>query len=403
MIDRQKKYVFIARGSSHIRYFKAVAAGSSLNIAVIRLSPLHLAPSLIRYARITKRVDLEALVAPHLEKKAIKHPTLRRSVFWPAFVSLTRFLTKFSIAKNAAIIHRAKADVVGVWNGQKQPSAGIAVAARALGKEVIYFENGLLPNTTTCDWSGVNCKNSLPKDAEFYRRFYVDKTLPCELVTRKAVREKAAGLGAEHLPERYIFVPFQVETDSQIISNSPWIKNMSQLYSHLSNVIEQVDDADLHIVIKEHPSEPTRHDHLHQKNTRIVFANHCNTQELIERAHAVMTINSTVGIESLMLGKPVIVLGDACYDIDGVTHKVQSEQAMLKALNTLEHLYSNPEVKGGFLHFLHDHYVIPTTWKNIDEQHIRAISQRLLRQDVLAQSLDDYKSVRSLQADQGVR
>lgn len=392
MTERQKKYVFIARGSSHIRYFKALAAESSLNIAVIKLNLLRFGPSIKRYTDVTKNVDIEALVTPHLEKKAIKHRTLRKSVFWPAFVSLTRFLTKFSIAKNAAMIDRARADVVGVWNGQKQPSAGIAEAARALGKDVIYFENGLLPNTTTCDWSGVNCKNSLPKEAEFYRRFYVDTTLPCELVTRKAVREKAAGLRAEHLPKRYIFVPFQVETDSQIISNSPWIKNMSQLYSHLSNVIDQVDDADLHIVIKEHPSEPTRHDHLHHKNKRILFANHCNTQALIERAQAVMTINSTVGIESLMLGKPVIVLGDACYDIEGVTHKVQSEQAMLKALNTLAHLYADPVIKGGFLHFLHDHYVIPTTWKKIDEKHIQAITQRLLRQDVLAQSLSDYKS-----------
>ena len=391
MINRQKKYVFIARGSSHIRYFKKVAAKSALDITVIKLSFFSIGPSIKRYAHITKNIDLEALVLPHLEKKAIKHPMLRKSVFWPAFASLTRFLTKFSIAKNAAIIDRTNADVVGVWNGQKQPSAAIAEAAKALGKEVIYFENGLLPNTTTCDWSGVNCKNSLPKEREFYRQFCTDKTPPCKLVTRKAVSEKAAGVRAEQLPKRYIFVPFQVETDSQIISNSPWIKNMSQLYRHLSRVIEQVDDDELYIVIKEHPSESVRHDHLHHENKRILFANHCNTQELIERAQAILTVNSTVGIESLMLGKPVLVLGNACYDIEGVTHAVRSEEAMLQAFNSLEHIYWDYEVKSGFLNFLHDHYVIPTTWKNIDDKHITALTQRLNRQDVLSQYLSDYQ------------
>lgn len=118
----------------------------------------------------------------------------------------------------------------------------------------------------------------------FTCQFYSAKSLPSTLVPRAPVTKKHKGVGAEALPEHFIFVPFQVETDSQIISNSPWIKCMGKLYQHLANVIDKTDNPHLHIVIKEHPPELKRHDGLHRLHPRIVFANYCETQQLIERS-----------------------------------------------------------------------------------------------------------------------
>ncbi|MEM7419410.1 MAG: hypothetical protein AAF364_06720 [Pseudomonadota bacterium] len=387
---QEKKYLLIARGSSHIRYFRKFAEATSLNVSVIKINSKPFLPLYFSYLKLTKGVDLESLNKPHLLKKERKHPRLAGSFFWSYYSMLSRFLLKLDIAKSAALIDKENADVVGVWNGQKQPSSSIAAAAILLGKEVVYFENGLLPNSTTCDWKGVNCQNSLPSNTAFYRQFDNDKKeLPTELVPRAPTTVKAKGVELNALPKKYVFVPFQVETDSQIISNSPWIRCMGQLYEHLESIIEKVNDPNLFFVIKEHPSESTRHDHLHDKHKRILFANQCNTQMLIEKAQAVITVNSTVGIESLLLSKPVIALGSACYGVKGVCLQANSELELLDLINNLARYHSENTVTRGFLNFLHQHYVIPTAWSNIDEEHVTALTLRLLKKDTFTQLLKE--------------
>ena len=386
-VKSDSKFLFIARGSSHIKYFKAFASRSSLNVDVIKINKHLFLPSHLKHLKLVKQTDINALLHFYLAKKAASHTTVSKSFLWAIYRFVMRVIIMLDIAKSIDLIVKSNADVVGVWNGQKLPSSSIAEAAKVLGKEVVYFENGLLPNSTTCDWSGVNCKNSLPKEGEFYRQFNSAKSLPRTLVPRSPVAEKQKGVDAESLPEQFIFVPFQIETDSQIISNSPWIKCMGQLYQHLANVIDKTDNPHLHIVIKEHPSESKRHDELHNRHPRIVFANQCETQQLIERSQAVLTINSTVGIESLLLGKSVMTMGKACYGIHGVCESIESEEALLERLNQLDTCYGEPEIKNGFLHFLYEHYVIPTAWNKFDDAHVDALTKRLTQQDLLSKSV----------------
>ena len=40
-------------------------------------------------------------------------------------------------------------------------------------------------------------------------------------------------------------------------------------------------------------------------------------KEVLKKAELVITLNSTVGIEALLYGKPVLTLGDAFYNIKG--------------------------------------------------------------------------------------
>ena len=61
----------------------------------------------------------------------------------------------------------------------------------------------------------------------------------------------------------------------------------------------------------------------------ILFANGNSTEELIKNARLVITLNSTVGIEALLFGKPVITLADACYNVDGLVRHANN----IKKLN----------------------------------------------------------------------
>ncbi|NMH59798.1 hypothetical protein [Alteromonas ponticola] len=387
-----KKFVLIARGKSHIRYFKRFAEVTKLSVRVIRINRTFFLPGYVKFLKLADSINKHDYLASHLAKKRTKFPVLSRTWIWLIYEYYLFASVKLEIAKYCGIITRSQADVVGVWNGQKSPSKGVSLAAKLIGKDVVFFENGIMPDSTTCDWQGVNCHNSLPKEADFYNQFDLQTVLPQTLVPRAPTKSKAPGVSNSALPSFYIFVPFQVETDSQIISNSSWIKSMEQLYGHLKSVISQCRNADLHFVIKEHPSEIKRFDHLHHQHPRIKFANNCNTQELIAGSQAVLTINSTVGLEALLLNKPVLVMGSACYSVPGVSHSVSSEEDLGHALNSLNELPFDATLRKQFLSFIQAYYVIPESWAKAENKNFEALTRRLTQTDEFSQLIQQRRS-----------
>jgi capsular polysaccharide export protein len=51
---------------------------------------------------------------------------------------------------------------------------------------------------------------------------------------------------------------------------------------------------------------------------RIDYFDGGNLDGIIQGSQGVVTVNSTVGIRAVQLGSPVITLGDAIYDVDGL-------------------------------------------------------------------------------------
>ena len=143
-----------------------------------------------------------------------------------------RFYRRFYI-----LLNKYQPKCIALWNGHRLPEFAIKHLAEQLNIPVVHFENGLLPNTTTFDLKGVNDANSLPREAEFYRARTASKvSTPVadrDLVIRKFHRSKRShaedDIFHKPLPAKFIFVPFQVKFDSQVLLNSPHIKTMSEL------------------------------------------------------------------------------------------------------------------------------------------------------------------------------
>jgi len=117
-----------------------------------------------------------------------------------------------------------------------------------------------------------------------------------------------------------------------------------------------------HFIFKEHPSSGIEYPDLHQKAENyenISFRNTHTTQELIENAVAVITINSTVGIEALLFHKKVIVLGDAFYGIEGITFLARNENELALKIEHIEKLHFNDKLVDNFLKYLYNDYLIP--------------------------------------------
>ena len=253
-----------------------------------------------------------------------------------------------------------------VWNGFMFRQAIALEIARLHRIKPIYFETGFLPNRFVIDKKGVNFYNSVPRDINFYKNYKNDKPLPKELIPRTPRNaKKFANIKKENLPKEFIFIPFQVDYDTQILLFSPWIKNMEQLFFLMKEIAEQLN---INIVFKEHPSSKKEYPNLHKiaKNHKYLsFANGYPTQELIQKANAIITINSSVGIESLLFDKKVITLGNAFFNIDGIVKHVNNKKKLLNILKTLENWNIDKNLIQNFLKYLYWDYLIPNDFSDI--------------------------------------
>lgn len=275
------------------------------------------------------------------------------------------------------LLEQERPDIVVLWNNRKSRQALMASLALQRGIRPVYFENGLLPDSTTMDWRGVNFDNSLPREADFYASYGSEqKDLPSYLVSREAeMGKKAPGSGCT-LPEKFVFAPFQVDYDSQIVIHSPWIRTME---AFAETLIEAAEGSGYTVVFKEHPSSEVSYSLLKQRiaGKNILFANDCPTQELIERSSGIVTVNSTVGLEGLLLGKKVIVLGNAFYGIEGLVKPVSSGEQLRMALADLDGWVPDTTLRRGFLNYLWGEYLIRPSWRNPTQEHFTAVNKRM--------------------------
>jgi capsular polysaccharide export protein len=262
-----------------------------------------------------------------------------------------------------------------LWNGGKFRQLIAIEIAQLKGIHVYYYENGLLPKKVVLDPKGINFNNSVPRERKFYENYVNDKELPSELVPRATRHvDKFDTDKATELPKEYIFVPFQVDYDTQIIKNSPWISNMRELFGVIENISK---NTKYNFVLKEHPSSGVNYPDLHKKVVNIpniTFQNGHSTQELIEKSLAVITVNSTVGTESLLFHKKVIVLGNAFYTIDGISHYAKSIEELSMLIDKLDKLELNEDLIDNFLRYLNYDYLISN-----DDDICRKFAEYLLK------------------------
>jgi capsular polysaccharide export protein len=340
--------------------------------------------------RAMLRFNPEKIVAKHYLRRRIKHPYMARSIIMGWFYrQIVGLYERYRFASYVSLLTHVKPRHVGLWNGLKLPNETIVEAAQALGIPVIYFENGLLPGTCSIDPQGVNQAASLPRNPSFYLNYvFSESARPIKpLQPRKPIRSRKKE-NPISLPERYIFVPFQVPDDTQIICHSPWIKSMEMLYQVVMTALELLPDADLQVVFKEHPSWPGHFEHLYRLHPRARFANGNPTPELIANSEALITINSTVGLEGVQLKKKVIVLGKTCYRIPGLVLKADGQEELNACMSVLADWQFDYQLREQYLRYLNEVYCIPQNWSMAGEENIDAAVARITARDEFSRSID---------------
>jgi capsular polysaccharide export protein len=127
----------------------------------------------------------------------------------------------------------------------------------------------------------------------------------------------------------YFVFPLQLENDFQIVAYSPFDSLEEAIQLVIKSFAENTD-ANTTLLVKAHPLEPGIRNwkKLVSKCAnkfgvvgRIVYIDGGNLDEIISGSDGMVTVNSTAGIRALQLGSPVITLGEAIYNVAGLTYQ----------------------------------------------------------------------------------
>ena len=135
-------------------------------------------------------------------------------------------------------------------------------------------------------------------------------------------------LTSADLSKRWFLVPLQVQSDSQVTHHSPY-RTIEAFISEVMASFALHAPADLGLVIKHHPMDRAYSHYRHHIDTeaqrlgiahRVVYLHDQHLPTLLDHARGVVTINSTVGLQALHHGAPVIALGESVYSVPGLVH-----------------------------------------------------------------------------------
>jgi capsular polysaccharide export protein len=262
-----------------------------------------------------------------------------------------------------------------IWNGALFPQSLVSHLSKKYEIKMLYFENGHFPLTIQADTNGINYYSSLTQEQSFYRNLsFVDSELLPEDIGIRANKVKYSLKTS--LPQKYLFVPFQVPSDMQILDLSPWIKDMTDFYNILYEATQHL--SGITFVIKEHPSFRISIKNTVRKTPKIIFANGSETKELIKSAQAVVTINSTVGVEALLLEKKVLTLGEALYNIQDLVLHASNFEEFVDNLKKIDTWSFDEKLRVHFLKFLYNRYLIKGDYSNPSKKCLENIHGKLI-------------------------
>tara|TARA_R110002050_G_scaffold237729_4_gene373821 strand:- start:194 stop:874 length:681 start_codon:yes stop_codon:yes gene_type:complete len=150
------------------------------------------------------------------------------------------------------------------------------------------------------------------------------------------VKERDSIMEAANKYDRVFFFPMQVVSDTQL---QIYYKGDERQRDLLNYFIKEVSVLDSLIggrsllVVKPHPlGKYSDINFVSEVYDSVFFCHYLSSHELIKLSDFVLTVNSTVGLEAIALKRPVFSFGDAFYNIEGVSRKVDEFKESLSEI-----------------------------------------------------------------------
>jgi hypothetical protein len=165
-------------------------------------------------------------------------------------------------------------------------------------------------------------------------------------------RRQAARALYDDVPARpFVYFPLHVTEDYKI-------KRLIPHCADQAAIVEQIADAlppGYDLVLKEHPMSIGRNGlgllrRVRRRSNVVLVDPHTSSHDLIGGAAAVAVISSTVGLEALLYGKPVLTLGQPFYSGYGITLDIGSFAELRQKVPALLAFSPDREQTERFLH-----------------------------------------------------
>ena len=133
---------------------------------------------------------------------------------------------------------------------------------------------------------------------------------------------------------RFVYYPLHVPADVALTLRAPEYLDQVSLIDYLARIVPSTH----RVVIKEHPAQIgalgarplsellRRHDNV------VLLRPTINNYDVLAACDLVVSVNSKSGAEALLLGKPVVVLGDAFYADSGLVRRVDGPAQLAGAV-----------------------------------------------------------------------
>lgn len=303
--------------------------------------------------------------------------------FWrlPNGINYRGSPAEWPTALTSLIADRQITDVVLFGDCRPMHIAAINVC-RELHIPVHVFEEGYIrPDWVTLELGGVNGHSTLPRDPAWYRaqaaalppapehhpvpssfrrrategliynaadvltRWYYpywENHRPWHPLvegmgwTRRLMRRKVAAVRTHEVlsaletnDDPYVIFPLQLDSDAQIRLHSPFAGIADALRLVIASFAANAP-PEMRLVVKEHPLDNGVRDWRHETTAlaelyglhdRVDYLEGGDIVAIARRSRGMVTINSTSGTLALALDVPVIALGEAVYDIEGITYQ----------------------------------------------------------------------------------
>lgn len=292
-------------------------------------------------------VNFETEIYGNLKIKDFIDVEIRRvpKLAWPSQVKSTSNKTIRYLRAIEKILKEVNPYSVCIWNGYTGLVANILrVLVKELKLSHSFLERGLLRDSLFIDSLGVNGASSLVLPTTKFEKNY-KKIIPWVLEkfsTKINPQIDIDNVSSERFQgKRVVFFPLQVQLDTNILFYCKY-RTMREAFF---DIYHNLNDDKTVFIVRPHPEElgDTFINIPDFDNVWVVKDK--DLQYWLAMADIVVTINSTVGLEALLVNKPVICLGESIYSrltcISSYQNIITGDVISENVSKYLAHLVSN--------------------------------------------------------------
>ena len=162
------------------------------------------------------------------------------------------------------------------------------------------------------------------------------------------------GTGLSNIPEKSIFYALHMQPEQSTLAQGIWHVNQVSLVENISKSLP----LGYTLIVKEHPAGQGKRpawQYKHMKNLHNVIFCNADSKEIVKKVKAVISVSGTIALESLVLGKPTVVLGKNFFDYSDLFFVVNNIQDLPSVLRDIliSDVYSKiPDIKKKLYVFL---------------------------------------------------